>query len=300
MFAVPLEGVLGQRAHHDLRGLHEARAGLFHGNAEAGVLDAGRAAAEAEQAAAAAEDVEERDLLGHPHRVVPGQDDHRRAQDDAARPPRVVAQELGGGRGHGVAGEVVLEGEEGVEAEGLGQVAEGQMLGDHRRVGVPSLGQHVKRDPDFMTRLLSPPPPTSSYRVPRLGRDTRHATEYSVPDQYGTECPYANLRERYKASAGAVKVGPEPTARHRAADRVIDMLEPAAPSREGLALKDVSRGVETPKSSLLPLLRTLTARGYLEQGRDGEYRLGPRRWSWARGRGGAGTWWRRRGQPSRR
>jgi DNA-binding IclR family transcriptional regulator len=38
----------------------------------------------------------------------------------------------------------------------------------------------------------------------------------------------------------------------------------------------VSRRVETPKSSLLPLLRTLTARGYLEQGRAGEYRLGPK------------------------
>jgi DNA-binding IclR family transcriptional regulator len=65
-------------------------------------------------------------------------------------------------------------------------------------------------------------------------------------------------------------------ARHRATDRVIDILELAAASRDGLALKDVSRRVETPKSSLLPLLRTLTARGYLEQGRAGEYRLGPR------------------------
>ncbi len=64
--------------------------------------------------------------------------------------------------------------------------------------------------------------------------------------------------------------------RHRATDRVIDILELAAESRQGLALKDVSRRVETPKSSLLPLLRTLTARGYLEQGHAGEYRLGPR------------------------
>ena len=69
---------------------------------------------------------------------------------------------------------------------------------------------------------------------------------------------------------------PGRAARHRATDRVIDILELAAASREGLALKDVSRGVETPKSSLLPLLRTLTARGYLEQGRAGEYRLGPK------------------------
>ena len=43
-----------------------------------------------------------------------------------------------------------------------------------------------------------------------------------------------------------------------------------------MPLKDLSLRVETPKSSLLPLLRTLSARGYLEQGRAGEYRLGPR------------------------
>src|SRR5262245_64926808 len=71
-------------------------------------------------------------------------------------------------------------------------------------------------------------------------------------------------------------VDPARAARHRATDRVIDILELAAASRDGLALKDVSRRVETPKSSLLPLLRTLTARGYLEQGRSGEYRLGPK------------------------
>ena len=65
-------------------------------------------------------------------------------------------------------------------------------------------------------------------------------------------------------------------ARHRATDRVIDILELTAASRDGLPLKDLSLRVETPKSSLLPLLRTLSARGYLEQGRAGEYRLGAR------------------------
>ena len=65
-------------------------------------------------------------------------------------------------------------------------------------------------------------------------------------------------------------------ARHRATDRVIDILELAASSRDGLPLKDLSVRSETPKSSLLPLLRTLSARGYLAQGRTGEYRLGPR------------------------
>ncbi len=63
---------------------------------------------------------------------------------------------------------------------------------------------------------------------------------------------------------------------HRAANRVVDILEVVAASREGLALREVSAQLEAPKSSLLPLLRALTARRYLHQGRAGEYRLGPR------------------------
>jgi DNA-binding IclR family transcriptional regulator len=61
---------------------------------------------------------------------------------------------------------------------------------------------------------------------------------------------------------------------HRAANRVVDILELLARSPDGLTLRDVSAELEAPKSSLLPLLRALTARGYLAQGRAGEYRLG--------------------------
>jgi DNA-binding IclR family transcriptional regulator len=56
---------------------------------------------------------------------------------------------------------------------------------------------------------------------------------------------------------------------------VVDILEVLARSPEGLGLRDVSAQLEAPKSSLLPLLRALTARGYLAHGRAGEYRLGP-------------------------
>ncbi len=63
---------------------------------------------------------------------------------------------------------------------------------------------------------------------------------------------------------------------HRAANRVVDILEVVGVSRDGLALREVSAQLDAPKSSLLPLLRALTARGYLEQGRAGEYRLGPK------------------------
>jgi IclR family acetate operon transcriptional repressor len=70
-------------------------------------------------------------------------------------------------------------------------------------------------------------------------------------------------RERVRAEGG-----------HRAANRVVDILELLARNPDGLALREVSAELEAPKSSLLPLLRALAARGYLEQGRTGEYRLG--------------------------
>ena len=63
---------------------------------------------------------------------------------------------------------------------------------------------------------------------------------------------------------------------HRAAGRVVDILELVMSTREGLALRELSAQLLAPKSSLLPLLRTLAAREYLEQGPGGEYRLGRR------------------------
>ena len=66
------------------------------------------------------------------------------------------------------------------------------------------------------------------------------------------------------------------TGRHRAASRVVDILELVMSTRDGLALRELSAQLLAPKSSLLPLLRTLAARGYLEQGPGGEYRLGRR------------------------
>jgi DNA-binding IclR family transcriptional regulator len=72
---------------------------------------------------------------------------------------------------------------------------------------------------------------------------------------------------------------------HRAANRVVDILELLTRSHEGLALREVSAELEAPKSSLLPLLRALTSRGYLVQGRAGDYRLGLR--ALALGAGGA-------------
>jgi len=75
---------------------------------------------------------------------------------------------------------------------------------------------------------------------------------------------HAAVRERRGSAAGA----------HRAAARVLDILELVVTTRNGLALRELSAKLEAPKSSLLSLLRTLTTRAYLEQGALGEYRLG--------------------------
>src|ERR1044071_4333202 len=82
--ALLLEAVLGQRLDDDLRRLDKARPRLLHRDAEAFVFDARGTAPKAKQAAAAAEDIEQRDLLRDSHRVMPGQHDDRGAQANAA------------------------------------------------------------------------------------------------------------------------------------------------------------------------------------------------------------------------
>lgn len=61
---------------------------------------------------------------------------------------------------------------------------------------------------------------------------------------------------------------------HRTANRVLDILERLADAPRGSALRDLSQDLDAPKSSLLPLLRTLTARGYAIRDVAGSYRLG--------------------------
>jgi IclR family acetate operon transcriptional repressor len=93
----------------------------------------------------------------------------------------------------------------------------------------------------------------------------------AVPERLGRTRPGPARRQpgparRQSGSAGA----------HRAAGRVVDILELVVASPDGLALRELAAQLEAPKSSLLPLLRTLAARGYLAQGALGEYRLGRR------------------------
>jgi DNA-binding IclR family transcriptional regulator len=61
----------------------------------------------------------------------------------------------------------------------------------------------------------------------------------------------------------------------RSATRLLALFEALAKSEEGVSLAELSATVAAPKSSLLGLLRSMVALGYLEHGR-GLYRLGPK------------------------
>src|SRR5688572_9131198 len=101
-------------------------------------------------------------------------------------------------------------------------------------------------------------------RAPRSSGSTRRGSSSST-------CP---LRSGRRVATRVRRV--HTNGGHRSANRVVDILELLAASRDGLPLREVSAELEAPKSSLLPLLRALTARRYLEQAGTGEYRLGPK------------------------
>src|SRR6266436_9405670 len=89
--ALPLEFGLGKRLADELRRLGKARPRLAHRYPEPGIFDTRRSAAKAEEAAPAAEDVEEGDLLGDADRIVPRQYDDRGPE----RYPLGAAGEIG-------------------------------------------------------------------------------------------------------------------------------------------------------------------------------------------------------------
>src|SRR2546422_638118 len=126
-----------------------------------------------------------------------------------------------------------------------------------RRAGAPLA---TKRQ---VSRLAGPPAPAPAPRGV-----TGHSRERAALTSVGYTGPVPNAERRSRN-------GTRPGGGHRAANRVVDILELLAASPDGLALRDVTAQLEAPKSSLLALLRALTARGYLAQGRAGEYRLGP-------------------------
>jgi DNA-binding IclR family transcriptional regulator len=61
----------------------------------------------------------------------------------------------------------------------------------------------------------------------------------------------------------------------RSATRLVALFEALAKSEEGVSLAELSATIAAPKSSLLGILRSMVALGYMEHG-HGLYRLGPK------------------------
>ena len=59
----------------------------------------------------------------------------------------------------------------------------------------------------------------------------------------------------------------------RSADRMLRILEALAAAEDGLSLASLAKEIETPKSSVLNLMRALVQNGYVDHG-EGFYRLG--------------------------
>ncbi len=104
----------------DLHRLVEALARLLDRDTEAVELGLAVALADTEIDAAAAQQVERGDLLGDQHRIVPRQTDHRGAEPDVAGARGEIGQHRHRGGDLALAGEVVLDHEELLEAQLVG------------------------------------------------------------------------------------------------------------------------------------------------------------------------------------
>ena len=112
-----------QGADDHFRGLVKAVPRLIHVHAEGVVLAPGETPADAEQGTALAQVIEHDHALHHPQGIMPRQNDRPGQQADVLGLGCHVAQVLQVVRRHGVVEEVVLDGAQGVEPQGLGQAA---------------------------------------------------------------------------------------------------------------------------------------------------------------------------------
>ena len=157
-----------------MRGLVEAVARLGHVGAEAGVLAAGEAAAEPEHGTPVREVVQEDDLLGDAQRVVPGQDEGARGEADALRPSCQPGEELGVVWAGGVVEEVVLDDEDLVEAQWLGQLGDPTLVRDVHVVGQLAavvLEDELEIDVHAARRSTAPVVPGTPSQRARRGRN---------------------------------------------------------------------------------------------------------------------------------
>mgnify|MGYP000435359350 CR=1 FL=1 len=53
------------------------------------------------------------------------------------------------------------------------------------------------------------------------------------------------------------------TTEHRPTERVLDILELLSNSEDGMTLTELSKALNAPKSSIMPLVHTMTARNFI-------------------------------------
>ena len=71
----------------------------------------------------------------------------------------------------------------------------------------------------------------------------------------------------------------EENRQHRSTARVLDILELVAANPSTCTQADICRILEAPKSSLFPILHTLTDRHFLELDERSRYRIGSAAWA---------------------
>jgi hypothetical protein len=111
--------------------LDEALPRLVHPRAETLELRAGEPATDAEDRASLGHVIEHRELLRHPHGVVPRQHHHHRSQLHPPGSRGDPGQELGDVGIHDVVAEVVLRSPDRIESERLGHVGQGEFVRVH-------------------------------------------------------------------------------------------------------------------------------------------------------------------------
>ena len=59
-----------------------------------------------------------------------------------------------------------------------------------------------------------------------------------------------------------------PSNQHRPTERVLDILELLSTNPDGMTLTQLSRALNAPKSSIMPLVHTMTSRKFIYQHKD--------------------------------
>ena len=139
---------------HQLGVFEEALTPLVLIDAQALVFNAGEATAKPQDQPAAGEMIEQGNLLGDAHRVVPRQHHYHRPELGACGLRRHIGEELEDIRTHGVVGEVVLHRPDGVEPQGLGHLGQSQFLAVDLCVGETVAGVLKQRSKADVHEIL--------------------------------------------------------------------------------------------------------------------------------------------------